>query len=184
MTICTYNARTLASDAAIEDLMMQVRKFKHDVIGLTEMRRRHPLNAVYDTGEELFLGTCDSRGVRGVGFWKDTVMDIIEEEYDRLAENLQNCMRNADTTACNALQTDDKGRPQRERTEVLPKDAEAGKPFAKPVEASSIAGRSHIHLPPHLGEDGHAILEVLPCEVRHAIMPLGTRKAPGMDRIK
>ncbi|KAK6761948.1 hypothetical protein RB195_022883 [Necator americanus] len=43
--------------------MMQARKFKYDVIGLTETRRRHPLNAVYDTAEELFLGACDSRGV-------------------------------------------------------------------------------------------------------------------------
>ncbi|ETN70077.1 hypothetical protein NECAME_01025 [Necator americanus] len=67
MAICTYNARTLASEVAIEDLMMQAKKIKYDVIGLTETRRRHPLNAVYETGEELFLGTCDSRGVGGVG---------------------------------------------------------------------------------------------------------------------
>ncbi|ETN72638.1 hypothetical protein NECAME_18747, partial [Necator americanus] len=68
MAICTYNARTLASEAAIEDLMMQeAKKIKYDVIGLIETRRRHPLNAVYETGEELFLGTCDSRGVGGVG---------------------------------------------------------------------------------------------------------------------
>ncbi|KAK6733445.1 hypothetical protein RB195_017282 [Necator americanus] len=68
MTICTYNARTLASEAAIEDLMMQAKKIKYDVgvVGLTETRR-HPLNAAYKTGEELFLGTCDSRGVGGVG---------------------------------------------------------------------------------------------------------------------
>ncbi|ETN77904.1 hypothetical protein NECAME_10736, partial [Necator americanus] len=51
MTICTYNARTLASEAAIEDLMMQDRKFKCDVIGLTETRRHHPPNDVYDTGK-------------------------------------------------------------------------------------------------------------------------------------
>ncbi|ETN73187.1 endonuclease/exonuclease/phosphatase family protein [Necator americanus] len=63
MTICTYNARTLASEAVIEDLMMQAKKIKYGVIGLTETRRRHPLNAVYETGEQLFLGTCDSRGV-------------------------------------------------------------------------------------------------------------------------
>ncbi|ETN75641.1 hypothetical protein NECAME_12234 [Necator americanus] len=67
MAICTYNARTLTSEAAIEDLMMQAKKIKYDVIGLTETRRRHPLNAVYGTGEELFLRTCDSRGVGGVG---------------------------------------------------------------------------------------------------------------------
>ncbi|KAK6763475.1 hypothetical protein RB195_023974 [Necator americanus] len=72
MAICTYNARTLASEAAIEDLMMQAKKIKNDVIGLTETRRRHPLNAVYGTGEELFLRTCDSRGVGGVGILVNT----------------------------------------------------------------------------------------------------------------
>ncbi|KAK6758448.1 hypothetical protein RB195_015956 [Necator americanus] len=66
MAICTYNARTLTSEATIEYLMMQAKKIKYDVIGLTETRRRHPLNAVYETGEEMFLGTCDSRGVGGV----------------------------------------------------------------------------------------------------------------------
>ncbi|KAK6745000.1 hypothetical protein RB195_011609 [Necator americanus] len=54
MTICTYNARTVASEAAIEDLMMQAKKIKYDVIGLIETRRRHPLNAVYETGEEVY----------------------------------------------------------------------------------------------------------------------------------
>ncbi|KAK6750125.1 hypothetical protein RB195_002237 [Necator americanus] len=39
-------ACTLASEAAIEDLMMQARKIKYDVIGLTETRRRHPLDAI------------------------------------------------------------------------------------------------------------------------------------------
>ncbi|KAK6752704.1 hypothetical protein RB195_003865 [Necator americanus] len=72
MAICTYNARTLASEAAIVDLVMQAKKIKYDVIGLTETRRRHPLNAVYETGEELFIGTCDSRGVGGVGVLVNT----------------------------------------------------------------------------------------------------------------
>uniref|UniRef100_A0A7I4XVX9 Endo/exonuclease/phosphatase domain-containing protein n=1 Tax=Haemonchus contortus TaxID=6289 RepID=A0A7I4XVX9_HAECO len=66
MAICTFNARTLAWEACIEDPMMQARKIKYDVIGLTEMRRHRPLHAVFETGEELFLGTCDSRGVGGV----------------------------------------------------------------------------------------------------------------------
>ncbi|VDP17945.1 unnamed protein product [Heligmosomoides polygyrus] len=61
MTICTYNVRTLASEASDEDLMMQPMKMKYDVIGLTEMRRHHSLHAPYDTGEELFLEACDSR---------------------------------------------------------------------------------------------------------------------------
>ncbi|ETN73467.1 hypothetical protein NECAME_18314 [Necator americanus] len=65
MTICTYNARTLSSKAAIEYLMMQAKKIKYDVIGLTEMRLRHPLNPVYESGEALFSGTWDSKG----GWW-------------------------------------------------------------------------------------------------------------------
>ncbi|KIH58840.1 hypothetical protein ANCDUO_10944 [Ancylostoma duodenale] len=36
-------------------------------MGLTETRRHRPLNATFDTREELFLGTCDSRGIGGVG---------------------------------------------------------------------------------------------------------------------
>ncbi|XGW16169.1 hypothetical protein V3C99_001539, partial [Haemonchus contortus] len=35
MAVCTFNARTLAPEACIEDLMMtQARKIKNDVIGL------------------------------------------------------------------------------------------------------------------------------------------------------
>uniref|UniRef100_A0A0K0DKD6 Endo/exonuclease/phosphatase domain-containing protein n=1 Tax=Angiostrongylus cantonensis TaxID=6313 RepID=A0A0K0DKD6_ANGCA len=115
---------------------------RYDVIGLAEKGRRHSFNAVYDTGEELFRRTCDSR-VGGVGvlvntnvgkpaltifvvyaptsnydeeeveafymdfekfyredhtFFKiiigdfnakeDTVVDNIDEEYDRLFEHL------------------------------------------------------------------------------------------------
>uniref|UniRef100_A0A0K0D7R1 Kinesin motor domain-containing protein n=1 Tax=Angiostrongylus cantonensis TaxID=6313 RepID=A0A0K0D7R1_ANGCA len=67
VTICTYNARTLASESSIEDLLMQVRMIKYDVTGLAETRRRHPFNAVYEDGKELFLGICGSRGAGGVG---------------------------------------------------------------------------------------------------------------------
>ncbi|VDM62172.1 unnamed protein product [Angiostrongylus costaricensis] len=59
--ICTYNARTVAFESSIEDLLMQARRTRYDVIGLAETGRRHPFNAVYDTGEELFFGTCGSR---------------------------------------------------------------------------------------------------------------------------
>ncbi|VDO73487.1 unnamed protein product [Haemonchus placei] len=67
MAICTFSARTLASEACIEDLMMQARKIEYDVIGLTEARRHRPLHAVFENGKELFFGKCDSRGVGGVG---------------------------------------------------------------------------------------------------------------------
>ncbi|KAK6754448.1 hypothetical protein RB195_013447 [Necator americanus] len=88
MAICTYNARTLASEAAIEDLMMQAKKIKYDVIGLTETRRRHPLNAVYGTGEELFLGTCDSRGVGGVGVLVNTSMAKNIDSFEQLTTRI------------------------------------------------------------------------------------------------
>ncbi|KAK6728203.1 hypothetical protein RB195_005698 [Necator americanus] len=83
MTICAYNARTLASDAATKDLMMQARKFKYDVIGLTENRRRHPLNAVHDTGEQLFLGTCDSKGAGGVGVLVNTNIAVNIHSFEQ-----------------------------------------------------------------------------------------------------
>uniref|UniRef100_A0A0K0D099 Endo/exonuclease/phosphatase domain-containing protein n=1 Tax=Angiostrongylus cantonensis TaxID=6313 RepID=A0A0K0D099_ANGCA len=60
VTICTYNVRTLACELWIEDLLKQARRIRYDIIGLSETRRRHPINAVYDTEEEMFLGTCDS----------------------------------------------------------------------------------------------------------------------------
>ncbi|ETN80120.1 hypothetical protein NECAME_09392, partial [Necator americanus] len=88
MTICTYNARTLASEACIGDLMMQAKIIKYDVIGLTETRRRHPLNAVYESGKQLFSGTCDSRGVGGVGVLVNTSMtkniDSLEQITTRI----------------------------------------------------------------------------------------------------
>ncbi|RCN40180.1 hypothetical protein ANCCAN_13875 [Ancylostoma caninum] len=84
MTVCTFNARTLASEASIEDLMMQARKIRYDVIGLTETRRHRPLNATFDTGEELFLGTCDSRGVGGVGVLVNTNLVMNIDSFEQL----------------------------------------------------------------------------------------------------
>ncbi|KAK6757704.1 hypothetical protein RB195_015486 [Necator americanus] len=55
MTICTYNVRTIAS---IEDLMMQARMIKCDIIGLSKRTLCLVLNTAYDTREELFLGTA------------------------------------------------------------------------------------------------------------------------------
>ncbi|VDL69845.1 unnamed protein product [Nippostrongylus brasiliensis] len=92
MTICTYNARTLALDVSVEDLMMQVRKTKYSAIGLTETRRHYPLHAVFDTGEELLLGTCDSRcdgGVVGVLVNANLAMNIDPFETYTYLPNLQ-----------------------------------------------------------------------------------------------
>ncbi|KAK6743548.1 hypothetical protein RB195_010678 [Necator americanus] len=84
---CTYK-RTLASETANEDLMMQAKMIKYDVIGLTETRRRHPLNAVYEPGEELFLGTCDSRGVGGVGILINTSMAKNIDSFEQLTTRI------------------------------------------------------------------------------------------------
>uniref|UniRef100_A0A0K0DGS3 Endo/exonuclease/phosphatase domain-containing protein n=1 Tax=Angiostrongylus cantonensis TaxID=6313 RepID=A0A0K0DGS3_ANGCA len=48
------------------------------------MRRRHPFNVVYDTGEELFLGTCDSRGVGGVGVLVNTNLSMNIDSFEQL----------------------------------------------------------------------------------------------------
>uniref|UniRef100_A0A0K0D0P7 Pepsin-I3 domain-containing protein n=1 Tax=Angiostrongylus cantonensis TaxID=6313 RepID=A0A0K0D0P7_ANGCA len=51
---------------------------------MAETTRRHPFNAVYDTGEELFLGTCDSRGVGGVGVLVNTSLSMNIDSYEQL----------------------------------------------------------------------------------------------------
>ncbi|VDP08517.1 unnamed protein product [Heligmosomoides polygyrus] len=88
MTICTYNANTLASEAVVEDLMIQARKIKCDIIGLTETRRHHPLHAACDYGEELFLGTFDSRGVGGVGVLVNTHLAMSIDWYKSLTSHI------------------------------------------------------------------------------------------------
>ncbi|VDO73638.1 unnamed protein product [Heligmosomoides polygyrus] len=41
MTICTFNARTLGSEAPVDDLIMPAIKIKYDFIGLPETKRQH-----------------------------------------------------------------------------------------------------------------------------------------------
>ncbi|KAK6727661.1 hypothetical protein RB195_005386 [Necator americanus] len=79
----------LASEAAIEDLMTQAKKIKYDVIGLTETKRRYPHNAVYESGEELFLGTCDSRDVGGIGALVKTSMAENIDSFEQLTTQIQ-----------------------------------------------------------------------------------------------
>uniref|UniRef100_A0A7I5EEL4 Reverse transcriptase domain-containing protein n=1 Tax=Haemonchus contortus TaxID=6289 RepID=A0A7I5EEL4_HAECO len=87
MAICTFNARTLASEACIEDLMMQARMIKY-VIGLTETRRHRPLHAVFETREELFPGTCDNRGIGGVGVLVNTHLAMNIDSYESLTTQI------------------------------------------------------------------------------------------------
>uniref|UniRef100_A0A0K0DJG1 Endo/exonuclease/phosphatase domain-containing protein n=1 Tax=Angiostrongylus cantonensis TaxID=6313 RepID=A0A0K0DJG1_ANGCA len=88
MVAITYNARTLAFESSIEDLLIQARMIRYDVIGLAETRRRHPFNAVYDTGEELFLGTCNSTGVGGVGFLVNTSLSMNIDSFQQLTTRI------------------------------------------------------------------------------------------------
>ncbi|KIH65221.1 hypothetical protein ANCDUO_04458 [Ancylostoma duodenale] len=68
---------------------MQGRKIRYDVIGLTETRRHRPLNATFDTGEELFVGTCDSRGVGGVGVVVKTNLVLNIDSFELLTIRIE-----------------------------------------------------------------------------------------------
>ncbi|VDP41590.1 unnamed protein product [Heligmosomoides polygyrus] len=68
--------------------MMQARKNKYDVIGLAETKRQHPLHAAYDSGEELFFGTCDSRGVGGVGVLVNAHLAVNIDSYESLTSRV------------------------------------------------------------------------------------------------
>ncbi|KAK6765924.1 hypothetical protein RB195_025689 [Necator americanus] len=183
------------------------------------------------------------------GFWEDSAMDNIDEEYDRLVERLHDCAKKAESfkttkmrlsletlelicqrgaaqAAGNQELTSELARLCREaikedrkerRAEVLAEAAEAGKSIRyarrdfgsrktgmtalRNPKGTAIASRmgmekiiydlysdlfdSHVHLPPHhLREEGQVIPEVLPSEIRHAIMSVRNRTAPGPDRIR
>nr|CDJ90484.1 endonuclease-reverse transcriptase [Haemonchus contortus] len=68
--------------------MMQARKIMYDAIGLTETRRHRAQHAVFATGEELFLGTCDSRGVGGVGVLVNTHLAMNIDSYESLTTRI------------------------------------------------------------------------------------------------
>uniref|UniRef100_A0A7I4Z1E3 Endo/exonuclease/phosphatase domain-containing protein n=1 Tax=Haemonchus contortus TaxID=6289 RepID=A0A7I4Z1E3_HAECO len=53
-------------------------------MGLTEKRKHRALHAVFETGEELFLGTCDSRGVSGVGVLVNMHLAMNIDSYESL----------------------------------------------------------------------------------------------------
>ncbi|KAE9412709.1 hypothetical protein Angca_009429, partial [Angiostrongylus cantonensis] len=86
--ICTYSARTLASESSIKDLLVQATMIGYHVIGVAETRRRHPFNALYDTREELFLGTCDSRGVGGACVLVNTSLSMNIDSFGQLTTRI------------------------------------------------------------------------------------------------
>ncbi|VDM57920.1 unnamed protein product [Angiostrongylus costaricensis] len=54
---------------------------------LAETRRQQPFNVVYDTGEELFLGTCDGR-VGGVGVLVNTSLSMSIDSFEQLTTRI------------------------------------------------------------------------------------------------
>ncbi|EYC17444.1 hypothetical protein Y032_0030g2053 [Ancylostoma ceylanicum] len=68
--------------------MMQARKIRYDVIGLTETRRHWPLNATFDTGEEHVIGSCNSRGVGGVGVLVNTNLAMNIDSFEQLTTRI------------------------------------------------------------------------------------------------
>ncbi|RCN42718.1 hypothetical protein ANCCAN_11307 [Ancylostoma caninum] len=100
MTVCTFNARTLASEASIEDLMMQARKIRRTSeglhIGIHDLQWK-------EQGEMLSGFIMTTKTIHEerkpkfkkwspnslAGSWKDAVVDNIAEEYDRLCQHLE-----------------------------------------------------------------------------------------------
>nr|CDJ97187.1 endonuclease-reverse transcriptase [Haemonchus contortus] len=65
--------------------MMQARKIKYDVIGLTETKRHRPLHVVFETGEELFLRRG---GVDGVGVLVNAHLIMNIDSYESLTAGI------------------------------------------------------------------------------------------------
>ncbi|KAK6748449.1 hypothetical protein RB195_001213 [Necator americanus] len=103
-------------------------------------------------------------------------MDYIDEEYDRLVEHLQDCTKKAESFKAT------KRRLSLETLELIRQQQH--EPQGTKFFYSDLFD-SHVHLSPHhLREDGQVIPEVLPSEIRHAIMSVRNRTAPGPDRIR
>ncbi|XP_055964920.1 uncharacterized protein LOC130018094, partial [Sorex fumeus] len=62
--------------------MVQARKIKYDVTGLTETRRYQSHHASFDTEKELFLKTCDKKSIGGVSVLVKTNMDMSIDSFE------------------------------------------------------------------------------------------------------
>uniref|UniRef100_A0A7I4Z1P4 Putative_PNPOx domain-containing protein n=1 Tax=Haemonchus contortus TaxID=6289 RepID=A0A7I4Z1P4_HAECO len=68
-------------DASQEDQVRRHRTERDDAYAPTSKRALH---AAFETGEELFLGTCDSRGVGGIGVLVNTHLAMNIDSYESL----------------------------------------------------------------------------------------------------
>ncbi|VDM51978.1 unnamed protein product [Angiostrongylus costaricensis] len=59
-------------------------RIRYDVTELAETRRCHAFNTLYDTGKQLFIGTCDSRADRGVGVFADISLARNLDSFEQL----------------------------------------------------------------------------------------------------
>ncbi|VDM64692.1 unnamed protein product [Angiostrongylus costaricensis] len=77
----------LHQSPCIEYLLMQARRIKCDVIGLSETRRRQSFNDIYDSGEELFLVACGS-GVDGVGVLVNRTLSMNSGSFEQIVTRI------------------------------------------------------------------------------------------------
>ncbi|KIH60556.1 hypothetical protein ANCDUO_09194 [Ancylostoma duodenale] len=80
MTTCTFNARNGFDDAGQED---QVRRHRTDREEETPATQRYLWH-----WKELFLGTCDSRGVGGVGVLVNTKLFMNIDSFEQLTTRI------------------------------------------------------------------------------------------------
>ncbi|XP_054995955.1 uncharacterized protein LOC129405016, partial [Sorex araneus] len=156
--------------------------------------------AIIDTGEELFLRTCDNRGIGGIGVlvnmsfnsFKAKSIDSFKREV--IKENLKE-----------------------RRASVLADAAEAGKSICnaclsfanykmkmtalRRLDGSVTSSRramervihdfyldlfnSHVHLPTYqIPQAGYVVPNVLPSEIRQVILSVKTCIAPGPEKVR
>ncbi|EYC35704.1 hypothetical protein Y032_0997g3341 [Ancylostoma ceylanicum] len=63
---------------------MEQCKIRHVITGMLETMRHRPLSAAFDTGEELFLGTCGSREFGGAGVLASTKLVMNIDSFEKL----------------------------------------------------------------------------------------------------
>ncbi|KAK6043596.1 hypothetical protein COOONC_18900 [Cooperia oncophora] len=67
--VCSYNCRTIASDADLRTLLLRSRQIKYDVIAIQETKGRTETIRKTDHNELLIVGAkVDGKNVGGVGF--------------------------------------------------------------------------------------------------------------------
>ncbi|VDO86326.1 unnamed protein product [Heligmosomoides polygyrus] len=80
LRVKAFRIRRGPDDASQED---QVRRHRSD-----RDEKTPPLHAAYDSGEELFLGTCDNRGVGGVSVVGNTHLAMNIDSYESLTTRI------------------------------------------------------------------------------------------------